>query len=97
LSEVVHPRRHANGSGDLPPSKNAASASTTTPPTYSAWRDAAGKDLAERHGLRINVRKKQWREWYIEGMTPAEAADRAAADHDAMRPLVDRDGRRRRQ
>ena len=68
-------------------------ATPATPLTYSAWRDAAAKDLAERHGLRINVREKAWREWYIKGMTPTEAADRAAADYDARRPLVDRTGR----
>jgi hypothetical protein len=72
-------------------------ASTATPPTYGAWRDAAAKDLTERHGLRINVREKQWRDWYLRNMTPAEAADRAAADYGGSRPLVDRDERRRRR
>jgi hypothetical protein len=71
-------------------------ASTAPLPTYSAWKDAAAKDLAERHGLRINVREKQWRDWFIRGMTPAVAADRARADYEATRPLVDRDGRRKR-
>jgi hypothetical protein len=58
--------------------------------------DGEGPDLIERHGLRINVREKQWREWYIRNMTPAEAADRAAADYQGSRPLVDRAGRRKR-
>jgi hypothetical protein len=49
-----------------------------------------------RHGLRINVREKQWRDWFIRGMTPAVAADRARADHEATRPRIDRDGRRKR-
>jgi hypothetical protein len=71
-------------------------ASTPTPPTYTAWKEAAAKDLLERHGIRTNVREKQWRDWFIRGMTPAVAADRAAADYLATRPLVDRDGRRRR-
>jgi hypothetical protein len=39
--------------------RNPKSASeTTTPPTYVAWKDAAAKDLVERHGLRINLREK---------------------------------------
>jgi hypothetical protein len=71
-------------------------ASTPTPLTYPAWKDAAAKDLVERHGLRINVLERQWREWFIRGMTPAVAADRARADYDASRPLVDRAGRRKR-
>ena len=40
----------------------------------------------KRHGLRINVREKQWRE--IKGMTPTEAADRAASDHHALSPAI---------
>jgi len=71
-------------------------ASTPTPLTYPAWKEAAAKDLAERHGIRTNVREKQWRDWFIRGMTPAVAADRARADYDATRPLVDRAGRRKR-
>ena len=43
---------------------------TATPQTYAAWRDAAEHDLIERHGIRTNVRAKQWREWYIRNMTP---------------------------
>jgi hypothetical protein len=55
-----------------------ASASTT-PATYTAWKDAATKDLVERHGLRTNVREKAWRNWFIEGVTSAEAADHTTA------------------
>ena len=67
-------------------------ASTTTPLTYSAWKDAAAKDLLERHGIRTNVREKLWRD-----MTPAVAADRARADYDAQRARSDcKSGRPRR-
>jgi hypothetical protein len=76
--------------------RNQPANETTTPPTYSAWKDAAAKDLLERHGLRINVREKQWRDWFIRDMTPAVAADRARADYEATRPLIDRGGRRKR-
>jgi len=34
-------------------------ASTPTRWPIPAWKDAAAKDLVERHGLRINVREKQ--------------------------------------
>jgi hypothetical protein len=71
-------------------------AASTTPPTYAAWKDVAAKDLVERHGLKVNIREKTWRASYIKGMTPVEAADRAAADYEAMRPPVDRAGRRKR-
>jgi hypothetical protein len=71
-------------------------ASTPPPPTYAAWKDAATKDLAERYGIRVNIREKQWRDWFIRGMTPAVAADRAAADYEGSRPRVDRKGRRKR-
>ena len=69
---------------------------TTTPPIYTSWKDAAAKDLIERHGIRANVREKVWRNHYIRKLSPAEAADRAAADYNAARPLVDRTGRRKR-
>ena len=55
-----------------------------------------GEGLVEGNGLRINVSEKAWRDWFIKGMTPVEAADRARADYDAMRPPVDRTGRRKR-
>jgi hypothetical protein len=63
-----------------------ASAKPATPLTYYAWRDAAEHELIERHGIRTNVRAKSWREWYIKNMTPSEATDRAAADHDTLSP-----------
>ena len=74
----------------------AGAAKPTTPLTYHAWRTTAETDLIERHGIRTNVRAKQWREWYIKNMTPSEAADRAAADYEGSRPLVDRSSRRKR-
>jgi hypothetical protein len=74
----------------------ATAAKPATAPTYAAWRDAAETDLIERHGLRINVREKPWREWYIRNMSPGEVADRAAADYNGSRPLVGRNGRRKR-
>jgi hypothetical protein len=70
-------------------------ATTPTPLTYPAWKEAAAKDLLERHGIKASVRGKKWRDWFIRGMTPAVAADRARADYDATRPLVDRAGRRK--
>ena len=80
----------------MAPDKKTTSASTTTPPTYATWRDAAATDLVERHGIKANAREKTWRDWFIKGMTPTEAADRAAADYEATRPPVDRAGRRKR-
>jgi hypothetical protein len=74
---------------DASPEKTA----TTTPLTYFAWRDAAMQELIERHDLRTHIPAKQWRNWFIRNMTPGEAADRAAADHEASRPLIDRKGR----
>jgi hypothetical protein len=68
-------------------------AASTRPPTYAAWKDAAAKDLVERHGIKANVREKAWRDWFIKGKTPSEAADRVAADYEASRPLLDRRGR----
>jgi hypothetical protein len=68
----------------------------TTPPTYAAWRAAVWKDLVERRGIKADIRAKAWRDWFIKGMTPSEAADRAAADYEGSRPLVDRAGRRKR-
>ena len=78
-----------------PPAASAAKA--TTPPTYAAWRDAAATDLLERHGMKASVmRERTWRNLFIRNLSPSEAADRAAADYKATRPLVDRSGRRKR-
>jgi hypothetical protein len=63
--------------------KKPSSTSTATPPTYTAWKEAAAKHLLERHGIRMNVREKHWRDWFIRGMTPSVAADRARADYEA--------------
>ena len=66
------------------------------PLTYASWKDAAAADLIERHGIRANVRERTWRDLYIRKLSPSEAADRAAADYNATRPVVDRSGRRKR-
>ena len=50
----------------------------------------------QRHGIRATIRERTWRNLHIRNLSPAEAADRAVADYDARRPLVDRTGRRKR-
>ena len=51
----------------------------------------------KRHGIRDSaIRERAWRNLYIRKLSPGEAADRAAADYNATRPVVDRAGRRKR-
>ena len=71
-------------------------ATPAEPLTYTALKAAAALALARRHGIKTNVGEKRWRDWFIKGMAPADAADRAAGDYQAMRPpLVARSGRRK--
>ena len=67
-----------------------------TPLTYDAWREAAAKDLVERHGPRITVREKQWREAVHSANDADRSRHRAAADYEASRRPVDRAGSRKR-
>ena len=73
-----------------------STATPADPLIYVAWKAAAALALARQHGIKTNVREKQWRDWFIKGMTPADTADRVAADYQATRPVVDRSGRRKR-
>ena len=66
-----------------------STATPADPLTYVAWKAAAALQLARRHGI-TSVLEKQWRDWFSKGMTPADAADRVAAEYQAMRPPVDR-------
>ena len=64
------------------------SANPTTPPTFAEWQEAAAKELA-KHGIRGSaIRHARWRHYFIEGRSPAEAAEHVAAEYDASRPLV---------
>jgi hypothetical protein len=46
---------------------------------YGAWKIEAAADLATRHGVAPgSIPERLWRRLYIEGMTPQEAADKAA-------------------
>ena len=97
---------------ELVPRLEAAFASTRKPRQWHATRRRPARTRTRRRPLRPgrpprrwnwsddmasnNVREKQWREAYIRQMTPSQAADRAASDYSATRPLVDRSGRRKR-
>ncbi len=56
-------------------------ASTATPMPFSAWKNAVAAALAERGIRATSIRGRTWRNLYIRKLSPAEAADRAAADY----------------
>jgi hypothetical protein len=51
------------------------------PPTYPEWFAAAVAILQEKHDAKPSaVRPRTWVNWYVRGMSPDEAAQRALLD-----------------
>jgi hypothetical protein len=55
----------------------------------------AGAALAESHGMRAgSIREARWRNWFIQGRSPAEAAAQAATEYESTRPVIEQKRRR---
>jgi hypothetical protein len=54
---------------------------SAVPPTYPEWFGAAVAILQEKHDAKPSaVRPRTWVNWYVQGMSPEEAAQRAATE-----------------
>jgi hypothetical protein len=69
--------------------------SPETPVTFTVWKLMAGAALAESHGMRAgSIREARWRNWFIQGRSPAEAAAQAATEYESTRPVIEQKRRR---
>jgi hypothetical protein len=62
---------------------------------YRAWRWAAALELEQRHNVRAGIiPERVWRQLYIKGGTPQDAADQAAVSAYNKQSAADRLKRR---
>jgi hypothetical protein len=73
------------------PTKQRTAKQTAKQADYKAWKWAAAVELVQRHNVRAGIiPERVWRQLYLKGRSPQDAADAAAVSAYSRQAAADR-------